>query len=89
LHHAFNSPEWLAAIKQQYSLWPKHDRRDADRRESDRRSLDRRNGPGLISNSQPQYRQAISLTNILDDEEKAMIASLFAEDANAKSDRDT
>lgn len=74
----FNSP----TIKQQYRLWPKHDRRSAERRESDRRSLERRKGHLAIFSAPPQRPQAISMTNILDDEEKAMIASLFAEERN-------
>lgn len=80
LPYAFNSPEWLATVKQHYLLWPKHDRRLAERRESDRRSTERRSGQRLIMKSKLQNPQFFSTANILDDEEKAMIAALFTDD---------
>ena len=80
LSYAFNSPEWLATLEQQYLLWPKQDRRQADRRESVRRSSERRSGERLLARSKPENQPFFSTANILDDEEKAMINALFAED---------
>lgn len=80
LDYPFNSPEWLAAIKQQYDMWPKQDRRSSERREADRRSLERRNGHLAIFSASSPNRYVISVANILDDEEKAMIAALFSDD---------
>ncbi len=80
LPYEFNSPEWLATIKQQYMLWPRQDRRLAERRESDRRNTDRRSGKRLFMKSKLENQHFFSTANILDDEEKAMIAALFTDD---------
>ncbi len=76
----FNSPEWLAAIQQQYSLWPKEDRRSGDRRESERRHVGRRSGCGKNLKAVAPFRHDISAVSLLDDEEKVMIASLFSKE---------
>jgi hypothetical protein len=78
--YEFNSPEWLATIKQQYILWPKQDRRVAERREFDRRNTDRRTGQRLFTNRGLRHQHFFSTASILDDEEKAMITALFADD---------
>lgn len=78
---AFNSEEWIAAVQQQYLLWPKQDRRLFDRRSSERRELDRRAALRNAKREMPfQRNRWFSADNILNDEEKQMILALFAEE---------
>ncbi len=75
--YEFGSPEWIAAISQQYLLWPKEDRRKHDRRQQDRRSTNRRSKAGkprTFSKSLP------SLQNLLTEEEKQMLNDLLSSD---------
>lgn len=81
--HPFNSQEWLAVVQEQYVLWPKTDRRvaerrDADRRRGERRSAARANG-SLVRRPRPGFNP-LATEHILDDDEKAMILGLFADD---------
>lgn len=78
---AFNSPEWVAHVKQQYLLWPKYDRRSIDRRASERREIDRR--ATLRDDSDDalfQRTRWFSSDQILNDDEKQMIQTLFSEE---------
>ncbi|MBS3964637.1 MAG: hypothetical protein KGZ80_09120 [Methylomonas sp.] len=82
--HPFNSAEWLAVIQQQYVLWPKQDRRITERRDADRRHSERRskarNGSGSLVRRPRVSADPLLADRILDDDEKAMILALFADD---------
>ncbi len=83
LAFVFNSPEWLASVQREYSLWPKEDRRSGDRRECERRNIDRRSEHRANFKAVAPFRHDISAVSLLDDEEKAMIASLFGKEDTA------
>ncbi len=69
----FNSVEWIKAIRSNYFLWPKKDRREQDRRNQGRRQdLRRKNN---LSHSTSSMRAKKSL-DLLTDEEKQMLSQL-------------
>ena len=76
----FNSPEWIAMMKENYVLWPKYDRRKRERRSSDRRKADRRSIERNTSAASWLRQPKISADSILDDDEKQMILDLFREE---------
>lgn len=84
--HPFNSTEWLAVILEEYALWPKYDRRISDRRDGDRRHMDRRekkrNGGSLVRRAH-LYANKTRANQVLNDDEKAMILTLFRDEDSA------
>ncbi len=70
--YAFGSAEWLKAIKQDYLLWPKQDRRCQDRRQNLRR----------IKNTGRSTSSVYTKTmqNLLTEEEKQMFNELIQSD---------
>ena len=70
--YAFGSTEWLKAIKQDYLLWPKQDRRRQDRRQNLRR----------IKNTGRSTSSVYTKTmqNLLTEEEKQMLNELIQSD---------
>ena len=77
---AFNSAEWLAMMQQQYVLWPKQDRRRLDRRAAERRELERRSAARTAVRLDTSRRLQTAPQQLLLEEEKQLILSLFAED---------
>ncbi len=75
--YEFGTPEWIAAISQQYLLWPKEDRRKRDRRQRDRRSANRRRKFGK---PRTFSKPLSSLQNLLTEEEKQMLHDLLSSD---------
>jgi hypothetical protein len=79
--YAFNSPEWIAMMKEQFVLWPKQDRRQGDRRSSDRRKLERRTLVRSPNSTRYARETKLYLTeDILEESEKQMIMELFRDD---------
>ena len=76
--YAFNSPEWIAVMKENFELWPKTDRRMGERRSSDRRNVERRSSRRSQNATKYLRRPAEpELNDILADEERKMIMDLF------------
>lgn len=75
IEHSFGSPEWISAIKENYLLWPKIDRRGQDRRNESRRQGSRRihSLARPIENSKKMY-------DLLTAEEKQMLNELAQSD---------
>jgi len=77
---AFNSPEWVAMMRQQFLLWPKEERRRLDRRDADRRSLERRAAMRSTARAKKlRLPHLHTIGSILDEEERQMIMDLFRE----------
>ncbi len=74
IEYAFGSADWLNAIKQDYLLWPKLDRRLQDRRQKLRRIKN-------IAQSRLSG-DTKKLHNILTSEERQMLNELFRSDAS-------
>lgn len=72
----FGSPEWRQNIQQQYLMWPRIDRRALDRRDRDRRNISRRLSLDSFKNNPRAPLQRYS-QDILSEDEKTMLASLF------------
>ena len=70
----FGSPEWINAIKQNYLLWPKQDRRIRSTRSQERRHNYRRIKYLEKSTSAVKRDQ---LHNLLTEEEKTMLYELM------------
>lgn len=76
IEHSFGSPEWVSAIKENYLLWPKTDRRNQDRRcESRRQNKSRR-----ISNISRPNDVSKKMYDLLTAEEKQMLNELAQSD---------
>ena len=76
--YAFNSPEWIAVMMENFELWPKSDRRSGERRSSDRRNFDRRSNRRHPAAAKYLRRPARpELNDILAEEERKMIMDLF------------
>jgi hypothetical protein len=70
ISYAFNSPEWIAVMSENFMLWPKLDRRKANKAELDRRRLDRRKklaNARMASTKARVYKPSIS-SELTDDE---------------------
>ncbi|WP_347986896.1 hypothetical protein [Methylomonas sp. AM2-LC] len=76
--YAFNSPEWIAVMSENFMLWPKQDRRKADKAELDRRRLDRRK---RLSNARMANLKARvdnpSISSELTDDELQYILNIY------------
>ena len=75
---SFGSREWVEAIRQEYQLWPKKDRRrserrNGNRRKDDRRKIDRRKAR-LGKRERHSFRKNIYE---LDREERQLLDELF------------
>lgn len=76
--YAFNSPEWIAMMRESYELWPRVDRRFRERRSSERRHFERRSQRRNPSGAKQLRRDiGIAREDILADDEKQMIMDLF------------
>ncbi|MCF6251024.1 MAG: hypothetical protein L3J75_07110 [Methylococcaceae bacterium] len=72
--YPFGSADWLKAIKQNYLLWPKLDRRLQDRRQKLRRIKNTGQSKTSVATKK--------LHNILTSEEKQMLNELFRSDVS-------
>ncbi|SHE21925.1 hypothetical protein [methanotrophic endosymbiont of Bathymodiolus puteoserpentis (Logatchev)] len=72
--HKFGSPAWINAVKQNYLLWPKQDRRVKDNRSQERRRNYRRIKHLAHTASIVKREQ---LHNLLTEEEKIMLNELM------------
>jgi len=76
--YAFNSPEWVAVMMENFELWPKTDRRMGERRSSDRRHIERRTKRRNPAAAKYLRRPARSeLKDVLAEDERRMIMDLF------------
>ncbi|BCG64062.1 MAG: hypothetical protein methR_P1828 [Methyloprofundus sp.] len=75
--HTFGSPDWIAAIQQDYLLWPKHERRRQCRRSIERRKNYRRTSHVGIADRSINRQE---LHSLLTQEEKQMLNELMDPD---------
>lgn len=77
----FNSPEWIAVMKESYELWPKYDRREMERRTADRRAAERRTQRrNSLAAKHLRRSNRFTADDILAEDEKKMIMDLFRND---------
>ena len=76
VHFEFGSVEWQKNIERQYAMWPRIDRRALDRRTRERRNISRRTHSADVTHT-PRWAQSSIPTDILSEEERAMLADLF------------
>lgn len=85
--HVFDSPEWIAMMRDSFLLWPKEDRRNSDRREGERRNYDRRTTVKDAAFVMPLHRSHPQTMNaILSRDEQQMIMELYYENSSGWAD---
>lgn len=78
--YSFGSPEWISAIKENYLLWPKYDRRNKDRRCESRRQRGSRRVKNIAKPESADYTK--KMYDLLTAEEKQMLNELAQSDMN-------